>query len=357
MNRNRKLIFYSLIFISSFGFSVSTGSIETIWSTSSFGDDDFFHRPSDMEVDSERALFYVADSGNHRILVFDFQGKLLRIIGRKGQGPAEFSKPTGLHILEDGGLAVADVGNRRIQIFGKDGKFVKSIKSKSVQVADMIFIDNKIYSISAFGSSRYRFDMHLEKDTQPLVNILNNQGNLIQSISVDNFPESHPYLRALKHRVCLALSRDGKLYIPHFAMNVIHVFDLEGNKISEFRRPLPFKPMSPKLVTQRRINSEVIEMGANLDYVTREASFGADGYLYLLTYTQSNEERGKQEPEKENRPPHPMRIEVIDPKTYKVLKYISCDPGTLTFALIGDNNLVYIYEDNEGEITLKCIKY
>lgn len=357
MSRNRKLIFYSLIFISSFGFSVSTGSIETIWSISSFRDDDFFLKPSDIEVDLERALIYIADSGNHRVLVFDFQGKLLKIIGRKGQGPGEFSRPTGLHILEDGGLAVADFRNRRIQIFGKDGEFVKSIKTKSVQVADMIFKDNKIYTISSFGSSGYSLDMHSEKDTQPLVNILDNKGELLRSISVDDFPESHLYIRAIKHRVCLAMSRDDKLYLPHFAKNMIHVFDLEGNKISEFDRALPFKPMIPKLMIQKRVNSKVIEMGANLDYVTQEASFGSDGYLYLLTYSQSNVERGKQEPEKKNRPPHPMRIEVIDPKTYKVLKYISCDPGTKAFSLMGDNSLVYIYENNEGEITLKCIKY
>jgi hypothetical protein len=71
--------------------------------------------------------------------VFNFEGKFLKIIGSKGQGPAEFSKPTGLSVLEDGGLAVADVGNSRIQIFDKDGKFVKSISVKGVQVADMIY--------------------------------------------------------------------------------------------------------------------------------------------------------------------------------------------------------------------------
>ena len=38
------------------------------------GDDDFFHRPSDIEVDRLQSLIYIADSGNHRIVVFDFEG-------------------------------------------------------------------------------------------------------------------------------------------------------------------------------------------------------------------------------------------------------------------------------------------
>ena len=133
-------------------------------------------------------------------------------------------------------------------------KFVKSINTKRIRVADMIFKDKKIYTISTFGSSQYgRQDMRSEKDTQPLVNILDNRGNLIKTISVDDFPESHPFLRAIKHRVCLALSDDGQLYIPHFAMNVIHVFDLEGNKLSEFNRSLPFKPGAPKMLSGKTI--------------------------------------------------------------------------------------------------------
>lgn len=194
MDLKRRIAIFSILLIFLAGSTFTEDPNMTIWSISSFGVDDFFHRPSDMEVDSARALIYIADYGNNRVLVFDFQGKLLRIIGRKGQGPAEFSKPSGLHIFKDGGLAVADLGNRRIQIFGKDWEFDKSIKTRSVQVADMIFIDNRIYCISAFGSSSYRLEMHPDKDIQPLVNILDDQGNLIQSISVDNFPESHPYL-------------------------------------------------------------------------------------------------------------------------------------------------------------------
>ncbi|MCK4555993.1 MAG: 6-bladed beta-propeller, partial [Candidatus Aminicenantes bacterium] len=102
----RKLIIFSFLFTFLAGIIVSKDPIKTVWSISSFGENDFFHRPSDIEVDLKRVLVYVADSGNHRVLVFDFQGKLLKIIGRKGQGPAEFSNPTGIHILKDGGLAV-----------------------------------------------------------------------------------------------------------------------------------------------------------------------------------------------------------------------------------------------------------
>jgi DNA-binding beta-propeller fold protein YncE len=202
------------LFVFLAGIIISEDPKKTIWSISSFGEDDFLHNPSDIEVDPQRSMIYIADSGNHRVLVFDFQGKLFKIIGSKGQGPAEFSSPSGLFILEDGGLAVADVDNNRIQIFDQAWEFVKSIKTKSVKVSDMIFKDDRIYTIG------FSLDMSSEKDTQSLVNILDNQGNLLQSISVDEYPESHPFLRAIKHRVCLALSKDGELYIPHFVNSI-----------------------------------------------------------------------------------------------------------------------------------------
>ena len=52
-----------------------------------------------------------------------------------------------------------------------------------------------------------------------------------------------------------------------------------------------------------------------------------------------------------------MRIEMINLDTHKVVRYISCDAGTRSFAVMGNNRLVYIYEDSEGELHLKCVQY
>lgn len=357
MDLKRRLIIFSFLFTFLAAITVSEDPIKTVWSISSFGEDDFFHRPSDIEIDSNRSMIFVTDSGNHRVLVFDFQGKFLKIIGSEGQGPAEFLNPTGLFIFADGGLAVADVDNNRIQIFDKAWEFVNSINTKTVQVADMIFKDDKIYTISSFGSSGFHLDMSSEKDTQPLFKILDNQGNLIQSVSVDDYPESHPFLRAIKHRVCLALSRDGKLFTPHFAMNVIHIFSLEGKKLGEFDRPIPFRPGDPKIVKQISKDG-VIRMMATLDFITKDTRIGPDGNLYLLTFAESSMVR--QRPRKDKSvalPPIRMRIDVIDTKTHEIIRLIEIEGDTKAFSLLNENRIVYAYVDSEGEAILKCIQY
>ncbi|MGD8538517.1 MAG: hypothetical protein PVI66_07350 [Candidatus Aminicenantes bacterium] len=43
--------------------------------------------------------------------------------------------------------------------------------------------------------------------------------------------------------------------------------------------------------------------------------------------------------------------------THKVLRYISCDRGARSFAVMKNDSLVYVYEDSGGELHLKCIQY
>lgn len=353
--QNRGIFVLLLLFVSLCSFFVKAAHPETVWSFAYFGEDDFLYMPSDIEVDHARSLIYVSDSGNNRVLMFDFEGNLQKIIGREGQGPAEFSRPTGLFITEDGGLAVADHNNNRIQFFDSSGQFVKLIKPETVEVADLIIADDKIYTIPVFGASGYSPQMDSNKDTQPLANILDRDGHVTQSLYVENFPEAHPFLRAIKHRVCLTLSKDKKLFLPHFAMNVIHVFGLDGKKISQFDRPLPFKPETPHIVRQSQSEDGIIRMQATMDMTTRDAEIGPDGNLYLLMFTESFIERSKKE-DFDTLPPIKMRIDVIDTGTYKLIRSIDIDSGARCFGLLDKNRLVYVYEDNTGELFLKCIE-
>jgi len=337
-------------------FNVWAAPTKTIWSFSSFGEDDYLYNPSDIEVDHSRSLIYVADSGNERVLVFDFDGKLQKIIGRKGQGPGEFSNPTGLDIYDEGTLAVADSNNNRIQIFDKSWEFVKSINTREVRVADLVFKDDRFYTISSYGMAGYSLALRSEKETQPLVNVLDLEGNLVQTMAVDDYPESQPFLRAIKHRVCLALSEDNKLFVPHFSMNVIHVFDLDGKKIADFDRPLSFKPADPKILQQKQSKEGVVSMQATMDMVTKEAKIGPEGNLYLLTFAESYMERSKGK-DVRSLPPQSMRVDVVDAETYKSVRSIDIDAGARSFAVMDKNRLVFIYVDDAGEVVFKCIEY
>ncbi|MEW6455181.1 MAG: 6-bladed beta-propeller [Acidobacteriota bacterium] len=69
--------------------------------------------------------FYVLDSGNFRIQVYDENGKYLKTIGKKGQGPGEFERPFGMKLDKKGNVYVYDSPKRGLLVFDREGKYQK----------------------------------------------------------------------------------------------------------------------------------------------------------------------------------------------------------------------------------------
>jgi sugar lactone lactonase YvrE len=90
-----------------------------------FGSKDTLERPTAVAVDSARGLLYVCDTGGHRVQVYDLAGaKLIRTIGKRGNGPGELNYPEGVTVGKDGRVYVVDALNFRYQVFDADGKFL-----------------------------------------------------------------------------------------------------------------------------------------------------------------------------------------------------------------------------------------
>lgn len=79
-----------------------------------------------LAVDEEER-FYIADSKESHIKVFDKNGEYLRTVGRKGPGPGEISSPYGIQITQQKELVVNDQKSRRLSFFDLNGKFIKSL--------------------------------------------------------------------------------------------------------------------------------------------------------------------------------------------------------------------------------------
>lgn len=88
-----------------------------------------FSRPQGIEVDKARHEVVVTDSCNHRIGVFDLDGKLKKWISspeNAGQGPGQFAYPYGLVLLGDGTALVTEFGNHRVHhVDYEDGKVLE----------------------------------------------------------------------------------------------------------------------------------------------------------------------------------------------------------------------------------------
>jgi DNA-binding beta-propeller fold protein YncE len=91
--------------------------------------------PEDLFVDRHDRL-YVADTGNHRILMMDRDFRLLRVYG-DADGPGRLNAPKGVYVDEEGVVYVADTNHKRIAVFAPDGAFLREIaEPKSTLLGD-----------------------------------------------------------------------------------------------------------------------------------------------------------------------------------------------------------------------------
>jgi len=87
------------------------------------------YKPGRFTVDALDKV-YIEDDSDMGIKVFDPQGKYLRTIGRKGNGPGEFGRIADMTILPDGRLLVTDFETRRTSLFSPEGQFLSSFQWK-----------------------------------------------------------------------------------------------------------------------------------------------------------------------------------------------------------------------------------
>jgi sugar lactone lactonase YvrE len=95
-----------------------------------------FNLPLDMAVDAAGNIF-ILDSGNQRIQVFGPDGKYVRTIGRRGQGPGEFESLSSICIDRQGNVHVLDSAQRRIQVFTPRWEVLKTTPITKLRVDRM----------------------------------------------------------------------------------------------------------------------------------------------------------------------------------------------------------------------------
>jgi hypothetical protein len=112
-----------------------------------------------MAVAPDGSIF-VANNRDHRILKFGSDGQLIKVFGRKGQGPGDFEFPCNLVILDGRMLVVGEyAGNRRISLFDFKGQFVKLMRTNAAAF-DMAALGN-----NSIAYSSWTFDQRDTKTT------------------------------------------------------------------------------------------------------------------------------------------------------------------------------------------------
>ncbi|MBS4031115.1 MAG: 6-bladed beta-propeller [Clostridiales bacterium] len=84
--------------------------------------DEMMAKPMAVTVSGNRV--YVADTGNSRVQVYDYNGNHLLSFGSNGRSPGQFRFPYGVATDSDGRILVADMYNNNVSVFTPNGDFL-----------------------------------------------------------------------------------------------------------------------------------------------------------------------------------------------------------------------------------------
>lgn len=100
-------------------------------------------RPQDLYIDSNDTI-YVSDTDNNRIVVFDKNGDLIKILAVP---ESPLNKPNGVFVDPKGDIYIADTGNKRVVRLNKDGQLLREFSRPSSTYINDAFVYEPINMI------------------------------------------------------------------------------------------------------------------------------------------------------------------------------------------------------------------
>ncbi|XP_060852940.1 RING finger protein nhl-1 isoform X3 [Rhopalosiphum padi] len=180
----------------------------------------YFTWPRGVAVGPDN-LIVVADSSNHRIQVFDNNGKILKDFGSYGNSEGEFDCLAGVAVNRIGQYIIADRYNHRIQVLDPSGRFLRSFGSQ--------------------GSSdgRFNYPWGITTDALGFIYVCDKENHRIQVFQSDGtfvgkFGSNGNKIGQLEHPHYIAVSNTNRVIVSDCNNHRIQIFDVNGRVISSF---------------------------------------------------------------------------------------------------------------------------
>ncbi len=204
--------------------------------------------PGEMRVDAKGRMF-VLDRGDMRVRVFSSDGKLIRDMGRPGQGPGDLEYPLGMEIEDDGSLLVLEL--LHIDVFEPDGRFREvrphpdMIMAFSRLPAGGFLLSRRTVSAEAGGEDRHAADVRIaSSDFRAIRTIFERPQLRTARISDGTFTFELPLF------IRWAVGRDGTIVVGSADEYALEVRAGDGTLRRRFAREVPRVPVAGVLRTK-----------------------------------------------------------------------------------------------------------
>jgi hypothetical protein len=185
---------------------------------------------------------FVVDTGNARIVVFDWDGNHMFNLGNKGEGPGEFQVPTDVDFLSDHRILVADQGLRRINFFEASGKFIKSIKISDHSVGRILSLGDKGFLLSKNDGFSYSIRMKFNPEERRF-HIYDLEGNKTLAFGEPTHHEN-ALLRTRFNTGSIVKLEDRFIFAGSIE-NILFIYNSQGQIIDERPYAIELVPIEP----------------------------------------------------------------------------------------------------------------
>ncbi len=249
-----------------------------------------FNMPNDLDVDAQGRL-YVLDAGNHRIQVFDRDGKYVKTIGRRGQGPGEFNMPSSISLDRAGNLYVVESGPGRVQVFAPDGKILKTLKMPETGISNAhILSSGQILSAgsgAAFRMMRMSSDDKEKAVASPaLLKIFDADGKAVREFGQRNSYGEY-MLDDMANTTLSSIDGSDHVFLVFPYQNRVDKYSSEGKLLWQADRVLPYSmEIKGKADVKREGTGRSMMVSVKMPQLTRcatGAAADAKGRLWVVT--------------------------------------------------------------------------
>ena len=227
-----------------------------------------FYEPKDIKIGKD-GLVYILDSKNNRIQTFDSSGNYKSTIGRRGEGPGEFSTPMGLALDNQNNIVVSDFTSSKIQIINPIKGYINGYKCMrpgaiAITSKNEIVVD----------------DYRKTYESSFLLTLYNHQGNIVREIGRHiNYGPSRPRLPQSLDHIYFDLDKYDNFYIAYGLTPYLEKYSSKNESLMSVTFEMPFKV--PKV--------QVTISGGNIKVISEKVSSGLSvdnqGRIYLVVTT------------------------------------------------------------------------
>jgi hypothetical protein len=243
-----------------------------------------FVRIVGLDVDDGGSI-YVLDQRDCNIKVFNNTGKLIRTIGKKGQGPGEMQAPRDIQITPQNEIMVNDSRSRRLLFFSLDGKFLRKVSQKEMTFFSHPKCDTKSNIVASFMVVGEKAVSELKKFTPELDPIFN-----ISSVEILRFPVFDPFFPQFYWQI----TGEDNIIWGFPVKYEIQVLNPEGKIIRKI-----IKDYNPVKITKEEKENIVKELypGTKVEFKKHHLAFmylmlDEQGRIFVRTYEKVNDGEG-----------------------------------------------------------------